>query len=110
MKITIENRQTRLKIRKRPLRRVAQKILSVSGCPDAQLSILIVDDAMIREINRDYLAKDRRDVQYAVKEICLVVSKPRQLGWEKVKRLASYSLANPRFVCGYGAWGAVRHS
>jgi len=34
-------------------------ILSVSGCPDAQLSILIVDDAMIQEVNRDYLSKDR---------------------------------------------------
>ena len=34
-------------------------ILSVSGCPDAHLSILIVDDAMIQEVNRDYLGKDR---------------------------------------------------
>lgn len=38
---------------------MARKILSVSGCPDAQLSILVVDDAMIQEINRDYLGKDR---------------------------------------------------
>ena len=59
MKIEIENRQTKKKIRKIPLRKVARKILSVSGCPDAQLSILIVDDAMIQEINRDYLNKDR---------------------------------------------------
>ena len=59
MKIAIENRQSRHQIRKRPLRSVARKILSVSGCPDAQLSILIVDDVMIQEINRDYLNKDR---------------------------------------------------
>ena len=38
---------------------MAQKILSASGCPEAQLSILIVDDAMIQDINRDYLGKDR---------------------------------------------------
>ena len=38
---------------------MARKILSVSGCPEAQLSILIVDDGMIQEINRDYLNKDR---------------------------------------------------
>ena len=38
---------------------MAQKILSVSGCPEALLSILIVDDAQIQEINRDYLQKDR---------------------------------------------------
>jgi probable rRNA maturation factor len=37
---------------------VARKILSASGCPDAQLSILIVDDAAIRVINRDYLGKN----------------------------------------------------
>lgn len=59
MKIAIENRQSRHQIRKRPLRSVARKILSASGCPDAQLSILIVDDVMIQEINRDYLNKDR---------------------------------------------------
>ncbi|MEN8686568.1 MAG: rRNA maturation RNase YbeY [Desulfuromonadales bacterium] len=59
MKIAIENRQNKQKIRKRLLREVARKILSVSGCPDGQLSILIVDDAAIRVINRDYLGKDR---------------------------------------------------
>ncbi|MDT8444549.1 MAG: rRNA maturation RNase YbeY [Desulfuromonadales bacterium] len=59
MKIAIENRQTKRRIRKIPLRKVARKILSVSACPDAQLSILIVDDDMIQEINRDYLGKDR---------------------------------------------------
>lgn len=59
MKIEIENRQSKQKIRKRLLRKVAQRILSASGCPDAQLSILIVGDAEIQEINRDYLDKDR---------------------------------------------------
>ena len=59
MKITIENQQRRQKIGKIPLRKVARKILNVSGCPDAQLSILIVDDPQIQEINRDYLNKDR---------------------------------------------------
>jgi len=59
MKIAIENRQRRQKIAKIPLRRVARKILSASECPDGQLSILIVDDAMIQAINRDYLGKDR---------------------------------------------------
>jgi probable rRNA maturation factor len=38
---------------------VAQRILSVSGCPDAELSILVVDDDQIRVINRDYLRRDR---------------------------------------------------
>ena len=59
MRIQIENRQSRHKVLKRPLRKIARKILSVSGYPDAELSILILDDAGIREINRDYLQRDR---------------------------------------------------
>jgi probable rRNA maturation factor len=38
---------------------VAQTILNASGCPDGELSVLIVDDAAIRVINRDYLQRDR---------------------------------------------------
>jgi len=40
------------------LEQVAQRILSVSGCPEAELSILLVDDGQIHEINRDYLDHD----------------------------------------------------
>ena len=40
------------------LETAAQKILSVSGCPDAELSVLLVDDPQIHEINRDYLGHD----------------------------------------------------
>jgi probable rRNA maturation factor len=59
VRVAIENRQSRVKVRKLLLRSVARKILSASGCPDARLSVLIVDDAAIREINRDWLGKDR---------------------------------------------------
>lgn len=38
---------------------MAQRILSASGCPDAELSILVVDDPQIQDINRDYLDRDR---------------------------------------------------
>lgn len=41
------------------MRKIARKILSDSGCPEAELSILIVDNADIQEINRDYLQRDR---------------------------------------------------
>jgi len=40
------------------LEQVAQKILNVSGCPDSELSLLLVDDEQIHEINRDYLDHD----------------------------------------------------
>lgn len=70
MKIEIENRQAKQKIGKILLRRVARMILSVSGCPDAQLSILLVDDAGIQELNRDYLGKDRPTnvISFAMRE------------------------------------------
>ncbi len=58
-KIHIENRQKRQKIGILNLRRVAQRILSVSGCPEAELSIVIVDDGEIRRLNSQYLGRDR---------------------------------------------------
>ena len=59
MRIQIENCQSQHRILKRPLRKIAQKILSVSGYPEAELSILILDNAGIQEINREYLQRDR---------------------------------------------------
>lgn len=59
MNIQIENRQRKQRISIRQLRQVARKILSASGCPDAELSILIVGDRRIRQINRDYLQRDK---------------------------------------------------
>ncbi|PLX80943.1 MAG: rRNA maturation RNase YbeY [Desulfuromonas sp.] len=57
--IQIENRQNRQKVGIQNLKKVAQRILSDSECPDAELSILLVDDAGIQNINRDYLQRDR---------------------------------------------------
>ncbi|MCF6179655.1 MAG: rRNA maturation RNase YbeY [Geopsychrobacter sp.] len=59
MRIQIDNRQKKQKILKRPLRKIAQRILSVSGFPEAELSILILDNSGIQEINRNYLQRDR---------------------------------------------------
>ena len=58
MTILIENRQKKQSIPLKRLEQVAQKILSVSGCPEAELSILLVDDEQIHQINRDYLDHD----------------------------------------------------
>jgi len=40
------------------------------GCPDAELSILLVDDPVIREINRDYLQRDKSTnvISFAMRE------------------------------------------
>jgi probable rRNA maturation factor len=37
----------------------ARVILSALDCPDGELSIVIVDDAQIQQLNRDYLDRDR---------------------------------------------------
>lgn len=70
MKIQIENRQKSQPIAKLQLRKVAQRILSALGCPEAELSIVIVDDAQIREINRDYLQRDKATnvISFAMQE------------------------------------------
>ena len=46
----------------------------------------------------NYLALDRADINYATKEICRSMSKPRTSGWARIKRLAKYLLVYPRFV------------
>lgn len=40
------------------------------GCPEAELSIVIVDDAQIRLINRDYLQRDKSTnvISFAMQE------------------------------------------
>lgn len=59
MRIRIENCQKKKRVLKRPLRKIAQRILSALGFPEAELSIVILDNEGIREINRDYLQRDR---------------------------------------------------
>ncbi len=59
MKIWIRNRQKRIPLDLRKIRRVALKILAELALPDAELSILLVDDAQIQELNRQYLHRDQ---------------------------------------------------
>jgi probable rRNA maturation factor len=40
------------------LERAARAVLDLSGAPDADLSIVMVDDARIQALNRDFLAHD----------------------------------------------------
>lgn len=57
--IHLENRQKKHPIKEATLQKVARKILSDLECPDAELSIVIVDDEEIRVLNRDYLDRDK---------------------------------------------------
>jgi probable rRNA maturation factor len=55
MEVLIENRQNRYTLSSQSIRRKAKRILDALGYPDAQLSILIVDDPQIAELNETYL-------------------------------------------------------
>ena len=53
----------------------------------------------------NYLATDRPDVQYAVKEVCRRMAKPVKSDWHKLVRLARYLKGAPRLVWEY-CWQA----
>ena len=46
----------------------------------------------------NYLAQDRVDIAYAVKELCRQMSLPRVHDWHQLKRLARYLKGSPRLV------------
>ena len=59
MKIQIENQQKRIKIDKRRIRSQVNALLKLLNCANMEISITFVDDAAIRQINKQYLARDK---------------------------------------------------
>ena len=59
MKIWIQNRQKHTPLDLRRIRRVAQRILTELGHPEAELSLLLVNDAQIQALNLKYLRRDK---------------------------------------------------
>ena len=59
MRISIQNRQKRILLNLRKVRRATQRILTELGLLDAELSLLLVDDARIQDLNRRYLNRDK---------------------------------------------------
>jgi probable rRNA maturation factor len=55
MEVLIDNRQSNHRISKKKIRQTAIAILNALDYPDAELSILIVDDQQIAQFNCDYL-------------------------------------------------------
>ncbi len=58
MQLLIENRQKKVKVDRRRLRQTANKIIRELGCRDKEISLALVDNDQIREINRQYLNRD----------------------------------------------------
>ena len=46
----------------------------------------------------NYLAADRPDIMYSVKEICRSMAKPSLKEWKQLKRLARYLIMHPRTI------------
>jgi len=59
MKIWIRNRQKPIPLDVKKIRRVVQKILAKLGLPEAELSLLLVDDKQIQELNLRFLGRDK---------------------------------------------------
>ena len=61
---------------------MAQRILDVLGCPEAELSITIVGDRSIRTLNRDYLGRDKATnvISFAMQEGEFGAINPEVLG------------------------------
>ena len=59
MKIWIRNQQKHTLLDSKKIRRAAQRILTELGLPDAEVSLLLVNDAQIQALNRRYLRLDK---------------------------------------------------
>jgi len=57
MEILIKDRQSRYKIAHEQIEKKAKTILNALGCPDGELSILIVDDPAMARLNNTYLRR-----------------------------------------------------
>ena len=57
MEIMLSNRQKILPIKRSRLKANAKKILDALGYPEAELSVVLVDDAEIGALNYDYLGR-----------------------------------------------------
>lgn len=82
MSIAIENRQKKVKLDLRRMRRSLKRLMKELCCEDGELSLLLVDDDQIREINRTYLKRDRSTnvIAFAMTEGEFGAINPRLLG------------------------------
>ncbi|MBM4315101.1 MAG: rRNA maturation RNase YbeY [Deltaproteobacteria bacterium] len=82
MPIAIENRQKKISLDSRRIRRSLKRLMNELGCEDRELSLVLVDDEQIREINRTYLNRDRSTnvISFSMGEGEFGTINPRLLG------------------------------
>jgi probable rRNA maturation factor len=59
MKLQIENSQNKIKIDKRKIRSTVLKVLKILDCADKEISLSFVDDENIKQLNKQYMGKDK---------------------------------------------------
>ena len=59
MKLQIENSQSKIKIDRRMIRSTVLNILTALDCADKEISLSFVDDEKIKQLNKQYLGKDK---------------------------------------------------
>ena len=55
----------------------------------------------------NFVAQDRLDIQYAVKELSNDMSAPKGSSWQKLKKMIRYLEGRPRYVIKYGNQNTV---
>ncbi len=82
MKIWIRNRQKTIPLDLKRIRGAVRKILTSLGLPEVELSLLLVDDKQIRELNRRFLCRDKPTnvLAFAMKEGEFPALHPQLLG------------------------------
>ena len=70
----------------------------VEGVEEDAERLSIEDASSYRQITArlNYLAPDRPDIQYSVKEVCKSMSNPTTACWQKLTRIGRYLVAHPR--------------
>jgi len=59
MNLQIQNNQNKIKINRRKISAMILKILKILECGDKEISINFVDDEKIKQLNKQYLGKDK---------------------------------------------------
>jgi probable rRNA maturation factor len=82
MSVAIEDRQKKVKLDLRRMRGSLKRLMKELHCEDGELSLLLVDDDQIREINRTYLNRDRSTnvISFSMTEGEFGAINPRLLG------------------------------
>ena len=93
MKIWIRNRQKPILLDSRKLRKAAKTVLADLASPDSEVSVSLVGDSQIRELNRRYLDRDKPTnvLAFSMREGAFVSLHPQLLAirreWKVYSRL-----------------------